>query len=52
MAFIAMNPSAKSLIAVVSVVYGALLEAYVPTVTSDENCWKNASEIPVTSREP
>ena len=46
------KPSAKSLTAVVRVLYVEVEEAYVPAVMEESNCWKKASEVEVTLRPP
>ena len=51
-AFSITNPSAKALIAVVSVWNVDEDAVYVPAATLEENWRKNASEVEVTEREP
>lgn len=52
MEMIAMNPSAKVLMEETRVVKVAVVLAYVPTVTEDENCWKKERDVLVTVRDP
>lgn len=47
-----MKPSANILIDATREVYVEVVDAYVPEVTPDENCWKKANEVGVMVIDP